>query len=83
MAARLGVPVHRCFLDGAQPLLHAALDAATDDAEVVLVPCHVPPDRYLDTWIRRAVAHRRQTSGRPAAGLCRSPSPHRSPHSPP
>ncbi|MEH0825036.1 MULTISPECIES: (2Fe-2S) ferredoxin domain-containing protein [unclassified Micromonospora] len=64
VAARLGVPVHRCFLDGAQPLLHAALDAATDDAEVVLVPCHVPPDRYLDTWIRRAVAHRRQTSGR-------------------
>ena len=50
MAARLGVFVHRCFLDGAQPLLHAALDAATDDAEVVLVPCHVPPDRYLDTW---------------------------------
>ncbi|MEU6206590.1 (2Fe-2S) ferredoxin domain-containing protein, partial [Micromonospora musae] len=48
-----------CFLDGAAPSLHAALDAAvaagTD--EVLLVPTHLPPDRYLDTWIRRAHAH--------------------------
>ncbi|GLZ01600.1 hypothetical protein Acsp02_88510 [Actinoplanes sp. NBRC 103695] len=26
---------------------------------------HVPPDRYLDTWIRRAVAHWQQTRDRP------------------
>ncbi|MEU4160481.1 (2Fe-2S) ferredoxin domain-containing protein [Actinoplanes sp. NPDC026670] len=56
----LGVPVQGCFLDGAEPSLHAALDAAADAGQVVLVPTHVPPDRYLDTWIRRAVAHWRQ-----------------------
>ncbi|MEV0329001.1 (2Fe-2S) ferredoxin domain-containing protein [Micromonospora echinospora] len=59
VAATLGVPVAACFLDGAAPSLHAALDAAVTAGvdEVLLVPTHLPPDRYLETWIRRAHAH--------------------------
>ncbi|QGN49687.1 CbiX/SirB N-terminal domain-containing protein [Micromonospora sp. WMMD558] len=55
----LGAPVSACFLDGARPSLHDALDAAVTDgaSDIVLVPTHLPPDRYLDTWIRRAHAH--------------------------
>ncbi|WP_428965759.1 (2Fe-2S) ferredoxin domain-containing protein [Micromonospora fluostatini] len=60
VAGALGEPVRGCFLDGAAPSLHVALDAAADADEVVLVPAHLPPDRYLDTWLRRAVAHWRQ-----------------------
>ncbi|MCO8269259.1 NAD(P)H-dependent oxidoreductase subunit E [Actinoplanes sp. TRM 88003] len=60
LAATVGA--RACFLDGADPSLHAALDEA--DGEVVLVPAHLPPDRYLDTWIRRAVAHWRESRGR-------------------
>ncbi|MFK3984430.1 CbiX/SirB N-terminal domain-containing protein [Micromonospora sp. NPDC050397] len=51
-------PVHACFLDGAAPSLHDALDAAQEQeaTEVVLVPTHLPPDRRLDVWLRRAHA---------------------------
>jgi (2Fe-2S) ferredoxin len=61
VSATTGVPVRACFLDGTEPSLHAALDEAADHGEVLLVPAHLPPDRYLDTWIRRAVAHWRAT----------------------
>ncbi|NJP35768.1 (2Fe-2S) ferredoxin domain-containing protein [Micromonospora thermarum] len=59
LRAALGAPVSACFLDGAAPSLHDALDTAVTDGagEVLLVPTHLPPDRYLDTWIRRAHAH--------------------------
>ncbi|BCL18037.1 (2Fe-2S) ferredoxin domain-containing protein [Micromonospora sagamiensis] len=59
VAEALDVPVSACFLDGAAPSLHAALDdaVAAGADEVLLVPTHLPPDRYLDTWIRRAHAH--------------------------
>ncbi|MDI6104764.1 CbiX/SirB N-terminal domain-containing protein [Actinoplanes sp. NEAU-A12] len=65
VGAARGVPVRACFLDGAEPSLHAALDTAVAEAagDVLLVPAHLPPDRYLDTWIRRAIAHWRQTRG--------------------
>ncbi|MFI5495862.1 (2Fe-2S) ferredoxin domain-containing protein [Actinoplanes sp. NPDC051859] len=56
-AAELELPVRACFLDGAEPSLHAALDEVPPDDDVLLVGAHLPPDRYLDTWIRRAVAH--------------------------
>lgn len=54
-----GVPVRACFLDGAAPSLHEALDDAWlgGAEEIVLVPTHLPPDRYLDIWLRRAYAH--------------------------
>ncbi|SCL39320.1 (2Fe-2S) ferredoxin [Micromonospora pallida] len=64
-AEATGLPVRACFLDGAAPSLHAALEAVPDHDEVLLVAVHVPPDRYLDTWIRRAVAHWRTTCARP------------------
>ncbi|MFY1692860.1 (2Fe-2S) ferredoxin domain-containing protein [Plantactinospora sp. WMMB782] len=59
VSVALDEPVRACFLDGAGPSLHDALDTARADGahEVVLVPTHLPPDRYLDTWIRRAHAH--------------------------
>ncbi|SCL13828.1 (2Fe-2S) ferredoxin [Micromonospora nigra] len=58
VAAVVGAPVVACFLDGAAPSLHDALDAAADAGatEVLLVATHLPPDRYLDTWLRRAHA---------------------------
>lgn len=64
-AEATGRPVRACFLDGAEPSLHAALDAVPDGDEALLVAVHLPPDRYLDTWIRRAVAHWRTTRDRP------------------
>ena len=72
-AEATGVPVRACFLDGAEPSLHAALDAVPEHGEVLLVATHVPPDRYLDTWIRRAVAHWRTTRGRQARILVAAP----------
>jgi (2Fe-2S) ferredoxin len=63
-AEQTGRPVRACFLDGAEPSLHAALDDMPHGGEVLLVAVHVPPDRYLDTWIRRAVAHWHDTRGR-------------------
>ncbi|MFK3983808.1 (2Fe-2S) ferredoxin domain-containing protein [Micromonospora sp. NPDC050397] len=58
VARALGEPVRACFLDGAAPSLHDALDAARSAGalDVVLVPTHLPPDRYLDVWLRRAYA---------------------------
>ncbi|WP_067502146.1 (2Fe-2S) ferredoxin domain-containing protein [Actinoplanes sp. TFC3] len=64
-AEATGLPVRACFLDGAEPSLHAALDALPEDDEALLVAVHLPPDRYLDTWVRRAVAHWRTTRDRP------------------
>ncbi|MFI6763108.1 (2Fe-2S) ferredoxin domain-containing protein [Micromonospora sp. NPDC050417] len=56
VAHALGEPVRACFLDGAAPSLHDALDAAqaAGALEIVLLPTHLPPDRYLDVWLRRA-----------------------------
>lgn len=48
LAAAVDVGVKACFLDGAQPCLHAALDTPADTDEILLVPAHLPPDRYLD-----------------------------------
>ncbi|WP_229402837.1 (2Fe-2S) ferredoxin domain-containing protein [Micromonospora okii] len=73
VAEATGVPVRACFLDGAEPSLHAALDAIPEHGEVLRVATHVPPDRYLDTWIRRAVAHWRTTRHRQARILVAAP----------
>ncbi|QSB15802.1 hypothetical protein JQS43_05545 [Natronosporangium hydrolyticum] len=70
VAAELGrrgddSPVGACFLDGEAPSLVTALDQATDAgaSEIVLVPTHLPPDRYLDVWLRRTHGHWVQTRG--------------------
>lgn len=59
LTCALGTPVAACFLDGVAPSLHSALDDAVTAgaSDIVLVPTHLPADRYLDTWIRRAHAH--------------------------
>jgi hypothetical protein len=52
-------------LEHAEPTIHEVLDAAaaagTDD--VLVVPLAVPDDRYLATWIGRAVANWQETRG--------------------
>ncbi|MEV0335338.1 (2Fe-2S) ferredoxin domain-containing protein [Nocardia sp. NPDC050717] len=50
------------LLDQGEPTIHDALDgAAADDLPVTLIPLAVPRDRYLETWIARAVANWRET----------------------
>ncbi|MGY0503369.1 (2Fe-2S) ferredoxin domain-containing protein [Nocardia sp. FBN12] len=50
------------LLDQGEPTIHAALDAA--DSPVVLIPLAVPRDRYLETWIARAVANWKEIRAR-------------------
>ncbi|UGT55652.1 (2Fe-2S) ferredoxin domain-containing protein [Nocardia asteroides] len=50
------------LLDQGEPTIHDALDdAAAADLAVTLIPLAVPRDRYLETWIARAVANWRET----------------------
>ncbi|MFC4128220.1 hypothetical protein [Nocardia rhizosphaerae] len=52
------------LLDQGEPTIHDVLDTAADDAvPVTLIPLAVPRDRYLETWIARAVANWRETRG--------------------
>lgn len=50
------------LLDQDEPTIHTALDAA--DRPVTLIPLAVPRDRYLETWIARAVANWKETRAR-------------------
>lgn len=53
------------LLDQGEPTIHDALDvAAAHDLPVTLIPLAVPRDRYLETWIARAVANWRETRNR-------------------
>ncbi|GAB4587091.1 hypothetical protein [Nocardia sp. IFM 10818] len=46
------------LLDQGEPTIHDVLDeAAAAEVPVTLVPLAVPRDRYLETWIARAVAN--------------------------
>ena len=65
VAQRTAHPVRVAHLDQAEPSIHDALDAAVvaGVAEVVVVPLAVPDDRYLTSWIGRAVANWRQDRG--------------------
>ncbi|WP_149360161.1 (2Fe-2S) ferredoxin domain-containing protein [Lolliginicoccus suaedae] len=50
------------MLDQGEPSVHDELDhAARSCVPVVLVPLAVPRDRYLETWLARAVANWRET----------------------
>ncbi|MBD8507126.1 (2Fe-2S) ferredoxin domain-containing protein [Hoyosella sp. G463] len=52
------------MLDQGEPSVHDELDlAARSCVPVVLVPLAVPRDRYLETWLARAVANWRETRG--------------------
>ncbi|MEU8897278.1 (2Fe-2S) ferredoxin domain-containing protein [Nocardia sp. NPDC048505] len=60
LAASCGIGY--ALLDQGEPTIHDALDtAALDDIAVTLIPLAVPRDRYLETWIARAVANWRET----------------------
>ncbi|MEU0539502.1 (2Fe-2S) ferredoxin domain-containing protein [Nocardia sp. NPDC005978] len=51
-------------LDQDEPTIHDVLDdALRDGVPVTLVPLAVPRDRYLETWIARAVANWRESRG--------------------
>ncbi|WP_278262241.1 (2Fe-2S) ferredoxin domain-containing protein [Nocardia sp. AG03] len=53
------------LLDQGEPTIHDVLDeAARDDLPVTLIPLAVPRDRYLETWIARAVANWKETRAR-------------------
>ncbi|MBL1076389.1 (2Fe-2S) ferredoxin domain-containing protein [Nocardia sp. 2] len=53
------------LLDQDEPTIHDALDdAARTDQPVTLIPLAVPRDRYLDTWIARAVANWKESRDR-------------------
>ncbi|MGY5884318.1 (2Fe-2S) ferredoxin domain-containing protein [Modestobacter lacusdianchii] len=70
--AAAGTDARVAVLDGHGPTVTAALDEARADgvADVVLVPAHLPPDRYLVAWLRRVVAHwLRSVEGAPAVHL--------------
>ncbi|WP_129664478.1 (2Fe-2S) ferredoxin domain-containing protein [Phytoactinopolyspora endophytica] len=50
------------MLDHGERSLHDVLDTCRHDAaaEVLVVPVQVPRDRYLETWIDKAIAHWRE-----------------------
>ncbi|MGV9411574.1 (2Fe-2S) ferredoxin domain-containing protein [Nocardia sp. NPDC003693] len=51
-------------LDQDEPTVHDVLDdALRDGVPVTLIPLAVPRDRYLETWIARAVANWRESRG--------------------
>ncbi|MFC9995242.1 (2Fe-2S) ferredoxin domain-containing protein [Nocardia sp. NPDC127526] len=53
------------LLDQGEPTIHDVLDeAAAAAVPVTLIPLAVPRDRYLETWIARAVANWRETRSR-------------------
>ncbi|SFM60433.1 hypothetical protein SAMN05216207_1001288 [Pseudonocardia ammonioxydans] len=67
VAGRVGATVRIAHLDQLDPSIPAVLDelvgAGVDD--VLCVPLAVPADRYLRTWIGRAVAHWRSVAAEP------------------
>ncbi|MGH3587181.1 MAG: (2Fe-2S) ferredoxin domain-containing protein [Pseudonocardia sp.] len=65
VAERSPLPVHVAHLDQAEPSIHAVLDELADGATrtVLLVPLAVPADRYLASWIGKAVANWHETRG--------------------
>lgn len=67
VAGRVGVTVKIAHLDQLDPSVPAVLDelVAADVTDVLCVPLAVPADRYLRTWIGRAVAHWRSTASAP------------------
>ncbi|GEL17550.1 (2Fe-2S) ferredoxin domain-containing protein [Pseudonocardia asaccharolytica] len=76
VADRTDQPVRLAHLDQAAPSIHTALDetVAAGAAQVIIIPLAIPDDRYLATWIGRAVANWRETRHRAldvriAAGL--------------
>ena len=66
VSERTATPVRIAHLDQAQPSIHDTLDATVSDGadRVLLVPLAVPADRYLTTWIAKAVANWRETRER-------------------
>lgn len=70
VADRVPGPVRVAHLDQEDPSVPAVLDALAAEAvpAVLLVPLAVPADRYLTTWIGRAVAHWRASSAEPGDG---------------
>ncbi|MEV1291080.1 (2Fe-2S) ferredoxin domain-containing protein [Pseudonocardia sp. NPDC049635] len=67
VAARVPGPVRVAHLDQEDPSVPAVLDAlaSAGTPAVLLVPLAVPADRYLTTWIGRAVAHWRASTPDP------------------
>lgn len=61
--ARTDGPVRAAHLDQADPSVHTVLDelVAAGTAAVLVVPLAIPADRYLATWIGKAVANWRET----------------------
>jgi (2Fe-2S) ferredoxin len=62
-----GHHVRTAVLESGRPTVTDVLTAARADGvgEVVLVPAHLPPDRYLVAWLRRVVAHWLQAASGP------------------
>lgn len=67
VATRVPAVVRVAHLDQLDPSVPAVLDELTADgvADVLCVPLAVPADRYLRTWIGRAVAHWRARTAEP------------------
>ncbi|MCW4353555.1 (2Fe-2S) ferredoxin domain-containing protein [Hoyosella sp. YIM 151337] len=64
LAERVGADY--ALLDHEEPSIHTKLDeAAKRGSAVTLVPLGIPRDRYLETWIARAVANWRETRDLP------------------
>ncbi|MBP2365517.1 (2Fe-2S) ferredoxin domain-containing protein [Pseudonocardia parietis] len=67
VAGRVRATVRVAHLDQLDPSIPAVLDelAAAGVTDVLCVPLAVPADRYLRTWIGRAVAHWRSAAAAP------------------
>lgn len=65
VAARAGCPVRIAHLDHSEPSIHTVLDEITaiGVGDVLFVPLAISADRYLVTWMARAVANWRETRG--------------------
>lgn len=63
LAAECGIGY--ALLDQGEPTIRTVLDEAVAAGEsVTLIPLAVPRDRYLETWIARAVANWKEVRGR-------------------
>lgn len=71
VAARTPAPVHIAHLDHAEPSLHDVLDeiAACQTRSALVLALAIPADRYLVTWIAKAVANWRETRDHPALDI--------------